>query len=127
MKTVAMETRRLSGCRQFVAGDGSVLREIMHPDKEPLAIRYSLAHATVPIGQKTIPHRLRSSEVYYILSGQGRMHIDQAMYDVGPDYTVYIQPGATQWIENTGQEDLRFLCVVDPAWRHEDEVVLKTE
>jgi len=100
------------------------LRELLHPDKESLPIRYSLAHATVPVGQKTIPHRLQSSEVYYVLSGRGRMHINQATHDVGPDCAVTIRPGVTQWIENTGGEDLRFLCIVDPAWRQEDEVVL---
>jgi len=120
-----MDVRRLNDCPEFIAGDGSILREFLHPDKEPLALRYSLAHATVPVEHKTIPHRLRSSEVYYVLSGQGRMHIDQATHDVGPDCTIYIRPGANQWIENTGKEDLRFLCIVDPAWRKEDEVILK--
>jgi len=120
-----MEIRHLNDCHQFIAGDGSILREFLHPDKELLALRYSLAHATVPIGQRTTPHSLRSSEVYYILSGQGRMHIDQAIHDVGPDCTIYIRPGTTQWIENTGKKDLRFLCIVDPAWRSEDEVILK--
>jgi len=119
-----MDVRRLNDCPQFIAGDGSVLREFLHPDKEPLALRYSLAHATVPVGRKTTPHSLRSSEVYYILSGRGRMRIDQAIHDVGPDCTVYIRPDAIQWIENTGQEDLRFLCIVDPAWRKEDESII---
>jgi len=121
-----MEIRRLKDCAEFIAGDNSLLRELLHPDKEPLALRYSLAHATVPVGQKTTPHSLQSSEVYYILSGQGRMHMDRAIYDVGPDCTVTIRPGATQFIENTGSEDLRFLCIVDPAWQKEDERVLST-
>ena len=122
-----MAVRRLSDRVEFIAGDGSVLRELLHPDKEPLALRYSLAHATVPAGHKTTPHSLRSSEIYYILSGQGRMHIDEATYDVGPDCTVNIRPGAIQFIENTGSGDLQFLCIVDPAWRKEDERVLSTE
>jgi mannose-6-phosphate isomerase-like protein (cupin superfamily) len=119
-----METRQLKGCSQFTAGDGSLLRELLHPGKEPLALRYSLAHATVPKGHATTPHTLGSSEVYYILSGQGRMHIDGKTYDVGPDCTVYIGPGAVQFIENTGTADLKFLCIVDPAWRKEDESIL---
>jgi len=120
-----MEVRRLGDCRKFIAGDGSILRESLHPDKESLALRYSLAHATVHAGHKTIPHWLRSSEVYYILAGQGRMHIDETTYHVEPGCTVYIRPGATQWIENTGKEDLMFLCIVEPAWHSEDEVILK--
>jgi len=120
---VGMEVRRLSDCRQFIAGDGSIVREFLHPEKESLAFRYGLAHATVPVGHKTAPHRLRSSEVYYVLAGQGCMHIEGATYDVGPDCTVYIPPTATQWIENTGTVDLKFLCIVDPAWQKEDESI----
>lgn len=117
----------LNDCEEFVAGDDSVLRELLHPDKADLAIRYSLAHATVRPGQVTTPHRLRTSEVYYILQGAGRMHIDAEVSDVGPGCAIYIPPYATQYIENTGENDLVFLCIVDPAWRVEDERILNSQ
>jgi mannose-6-phosphate isomerase-like protein (cupin superfamily) len=75
-------------------------------------------------GQKTRPHKLKSSEIYYIISGQGLMHIDHESFEVSPDCTVYIPPDTVQYIENTGDYDLKFLCIVDPAWRQEDEEVL---
>ncbi|MBM4029718.1 MAG: cupin domain-containing protein [Planctomycetes bacterium] len=118
-----MLVQRLSDCGEFVAGDDSILRELLHPDKADLAIRYSLAHATVRPGEKTKPHRLRTSEVYYILAGRGRMHIDDQVSDVGADCAIYIPPGSTQCIENPGPADLAFLCIVDPAWRAQDEEV----
>ncbi len=49
------------------------------------------------------------------------MHIDEESLEVGPDCAVYIPPQAMQYIENTGNSDLKFLCIVDPAWRKEDE------
>jgi mannose-6-phosphate isomerase-like protein (cupin superfamily) len=107
-----------------MAGDGSQLRELLHPDKDDLTILYSLAHATVAVGQATKPHRLRSSEVYYILDGRGRMHIDQETFDVSPGCAIYIRPGAVQSIENTGRRALKFLCIVDPAWRKMDEELM---
>jgi mannose-6-phosphate isomerase-like protein (cupin superfamily) len=116
-----MFVRRLSDCEEFVAGDRSILREILHPEKADLAIRYSLAHATVRPDESTLPHRLRTAEVYYILQGRGRMHIDGQVAEVTADCTIYIPPHATQHIENTGPGDLVFLCIVDPAWRREDE------
>lgn len=116
--------RRLHECPAFAAGDNCTLREILHPDKEELALRYSLAHAVVAPGQTTWLHSLRTSEVYYILSGQGSMHIDGASRPVVPGDTVYIPPKAKQQITNTGGADLVFLCIVDPAWRTEDEVVI---
>ncbi len=100
-----------------------MLREVLHPDKEDLAIRYSLAHARVRPGEASLPHRLTTAEVYYILSGDGTMHLGDEAASVRPGDTVYIPPHVMQWIENTGVDDLAFLCIVDPAWRPEDEIV----
>jgi len=100
------------------------LRELLHPEKEALKIRYSLAHAKVKPGQKTKPHRLSVSEVYYIIAGQGRMHIDEESLEVVPQCAIYITPQSIQYVENTGDCDLEFLCIVDPAWRREHEQVL---
>jgi mannose-6-phosphate isomerase-like protein (cupin superfamily) len=120
-----MLVRRLEDCREFVAADGSVLRELLHAKTQPAQIRYSLAHAKVAAGQSTLLHRLASSEVYYILAGHGMMHIDREARPVGPGCAVYIPPGSMQYIENSGDTDLVFLCIVDPAWRAEDEEILK--
>jgi mannose-6-phosphate isomerase-like protein (cupin superfamily) len=120
-----MFIRSLNDCPEFIAGDNCRLREILHPDKAELALRYSLAHALVAPGQTTWLHALRTSEVYYILSGEGIMHIDGGSKRVVAGDTVYIPPKAKQQIANTGKADLAFLCIVDPAWRSEDEVVEK--
>lgn len=119
-----MFVKFLKDCREFIAGDGSILRELLHPEKAGLSVRYSLAHATVKAGQKTKPHKLKSSEVYYVMAGQGLMHIDQEIFEVGAECVIYIPPNAVQYIENTGDSDLKFLCIVDPAWRKKDEQVL---
>ncbi len=118
-----MFVKKLEDCEEFIAGDQTVLREVLHPDKAPLELRYSLAHATLKPGQRSTLHALRTSEVYYLLEGRGVMHIDEETREVGPRETNYIPPGAKQFIENTGSGDLTFLCIVDPAWREEDEVV----
>ena len=113
----------LNDCDEFMAGDGSLLRQFLHPDKTQVSCRYSLCHATVKPGQTTKPHRLGTSEVYYILGGQGLMSIDGESQAVRPGYAIYIPPHSTQHIHNTGCSDLTFLCIVDPAWRAEDEEV----
>ncbi len=113
----------------FTAGDASVLREILNPAKaeELVGVQYSLAHATVQSGSATLKHSLTSSEVYYILSGRGVMHVDVGQAEVGPGDAIYIPPGSVQFIENTGEKDLEFLCIVDPAWVPECETVLEEE
>lgn len=118
-----MLIQKLSECPEFTAGDGTLLRELLHPDKQAIALRYSLAHAIVPVGQTSLPHTLTTSEVYYILSGQGEMHIDDECQAVEPGDTVYIPPNAKQFIHNSGTEPLVFICLVDPAWRKEDETI----
>jgi mannose-6-phosphate isomerase-like protein (cupin superfamily) len=52
------------------------------------------------------------------------MHVDEETLEVGPDCAIYIPPHSRQYIKNTGDSDLKFLCIVDPAWREEDEEVI---
>lgn len=118
-----MRIRRVAECPAFTAGDASILRELANAATEERAFRYSIARALVRPGAKTVPHRLRTSEAYYVLQGAGRMHIDGDSAPVEAGCFVEIPPMAEQWIENTGPEDLVFLCIVDPAWRKEDELV----
>jgi mannose-6-phosphate isomerase-like protein (cupin superfamily) len=119
-----MFIRELNDCPEFIAGDNCSLREILHPDKADLALRYSLAQARVEPGLTTWKHRLRTSEVYYVIEGEGVMFINDESKPVRAGSTVYIPPHATQCIRNSGNRDLVFLCIVDPAWRSEDEEVL---
>jgi mannose-6-phosphate isomerase-like protein (cupin superfamily) len=119
-----MLIRRLQDCDEFIGTDDSILRELLRPAAAEIGIRYSLAHATVKPGARTKPHRLKTTEVYYLLQGQGRMHIDEETHAVAAQSALYIPPHGVQWIENTGKVDLIFLCIVDPAWRREDEEIV---
>lgn len=119
-----MFIRKLSRCAEITAGDDTRLRELFNPLTDPLDLRYSLAHARVQPGVTTRLHRLKHSEVYYIMSGEGEMEIEGERERVSPGCAVYIPPGARQRITNTGTDELVFLCIVDPAWKREDEEIL---
>lgn len=121
-----MFIKKFQNCAEFVANDDTALRELLSPlnDKADLKLRYSLAHAILKPGKKSYPHKLKTSEVYYILEGEGIMHIDDETAAVEPGDTIYIPPNSSQYIENSGKIDLKFLCIVDPAWKKEDEEVL---
>ncbi len=119
-----MIVKSLGTITAIAAGDASALRELLHPAKEPLAIGYSLAHAVVKAGGKTLPHRLKGAEVYYVLEGRGLMHVGDETAEVAAGQAVYIPPLAVQAIENLGPGDLVFLCIVDPAWAPDGEEVL---
>ncbi len=122
-----MLIRKLNDCEEFVAGDGTLLRELLHPDKQAVDLRYSFAHAIVPPGATSIPHALKTSEIYYILSGHGEMTIEGETQPLEPGDLVYIPPSAKQFAHNPGPEPLTFICIVDPAWRVEDEIVFAEE
>jgi mannose-6-phosphate isomerase-like protein (cupin superfamily) len=119
-----MIVKSLGTIAGFRAGDASWLQEILHPAKEPLEIGYSLARASVGPGERTLPHRLKSTEVYVIVEGRGRMRVGNEQADVGTGDTIVIPPGEVQSIENIGPDSLAFLCLVDPAWRAADEEIL---
>ena len=120
-----MLIQKLNACDEFIAGDGTQLRELLHPDKQAVDLRYSLAHAALPPGQTSTLHSLTTSEVYYILSGVGEMHIDDENQFVEAGDAVYIPPSAKQFIYNCGTESLIFICIVDPAWRKEYETIFQ--
>ncbi|PWB68799.1 cupin domain-containing protein, partial [candidate division GN15 bacterium] len=99
--------------------------ELLHPRGDyAFDGRYSLAHAVLAPEKASAPHWLKSCEVYYILSGEGEMHIDSETALIGPGDAVVIPAESMQWLRNTGAKPLTFLCIVDPAWRAEDEVIL---
>ena len=121
-----MFIRKLLACEEFTAGDNTRLREILHPNKEDLALRYSLAHAVLKPGATSYAHSLSSSEIYYILEGQGMMYINNESQVVNVGDTVYIAPNSKQYIKCISDVELKFICIVDPAWREDDEIVYKS-
>ena len=120
-----MFKKDLKDCTEIIAGDNSILKEILNPEKEALQITYSLAYARVLPMETTLSHKLKSSEVYYFIKGKGEMFIDDEKEVVGSGQAVYIPPDAVQKLKNTGDEDLIFLCIVDPAWNAENEEVME--
>ncbi len=112
-------------CAEFLAGDHTHLRELLHPAKANVAVRCSLAYGRIDPGQRSKQHCLTSTEVYYVLAGTGRVWVDDEAAGINAGTVFCVPPGATQWVENQGTIALEFLCLVDPAWRPEDEKVFE--
>ena len=111
----------------FLTKDGSVIRELMHPERHGNALQ-SLAEAIVPVGAKTLLHQHhQTEEVYHITQGQGRMRLADRVFDVTAGDTICIVPGTPHNLENTGQEALVLLCCCAPAYSHEDTELLESE
>ena len=111
--------------KPFTTKDGSEIRELLAYRNS--AIRnQSLAEATIAVGTATQEHyHPKSEEIYYILSGTGRMKLDGELRDVGPLDAIAIPPGARHKIWNTGSEPLVLLCCCAPGYENDDTVMVE--
>jgi mannose-6-phosphate isomerase-like protein (cupin superfamily) len=123
-----MLVKTIADCAEFTAGDRTLLREVLVPAADRLPLHYSIAHARLPPLTWSTAHRLRGTEVYVLLAGTGTISVAGEERRVGAGDVVYVPPGAVQHLRNdSGSEDLVFLCIVDPPWRGEDEEILDQE
>lgn len=119
-----MIVRRISNCKEFVAGDGCRIREVIGQEWDSVKPGYSVAYAKVESGKETKRHRMKtSSELYFIVEGEGEMHVNDEVGKVAKGDAVFIPANSWQWIRNSGKNDLAFVCIVNPAWKKEDEEV----
>jgi len=119
-----MLIRDIEKANYLEASDKTKLCELIHPLKEAVFdISYSLAHVVLKPGKKSQPHKLKSSsEVYYILEGKGTIHVDDEFSNIKPGQAIYVPQKSIQYIENSGEDDLKFLCIVSPPWNSADDL-----
>ncbi len=111
-----MLVKRMADCVAFEAVDGCRIRELLHPAHGDCALPYSFAIAEVAAGQRTHAHRLDRDEVYFVLHGAGRLHVDDASADLDVGAAALIPAHSVQWIANAGPDVLRFAAIVSPPW-----------
>ena len=112
-----MMAKNLKNCMAFVVGDGTLLRELLHPSRENVDVPYSIAHAKLKPGNESLTHKLKSTEVYYIISGSGILHVGKEARKVAQGSVIHVPANSSQHIKNSGKIDLEFLCVVSPPWK----------
>ena len=119
-----MSIRKNSDIPLIPGNEGTLIKQHFHPHNTLDGIRFSLAEFILKVDKKSLPHKLKSSEVYFILEGKGVLHVNEELFEMVKGDSAYVPPMSKQFIENSGKGDLRFLCIVDPAWKAEDEIVL---
>jgi mannose-6-phosphate isomerase-like protein (cupin superfamily) len=99
---------------------GSEIRPLI--DRTTSAIELcSLAEEVLPVGAAVgRHHHLLTEEVYYILSGRGRMTVGAQVREVETGDAVFIPRGQTHTLENTGTEPMTILLVCGPAYSYAD-------
>ena len=117
-----MITCNLNTTAAIEGAEGTAIKQIFHPHNTMLGIRYSIIQCSLEPGKKSKPHKLKSAEVYIVTRGHGILHVDEETSNIDKNIAAYVPPYTRQFIENTGDGQLEFLCIVDPAWRREDEI-----
>ncbi len=117
-----MFVKNINDCPEFIANDGCKIQEWLHPKNDVVDLPYSIAMATVEVGQHSYKHKLQQAETYLITAGKGCMHIDDEERNVSTGDAVYIPPLSIQWIENNAQVPLCFIAIVNPFWSSEGDM-----
>jgi len=101
---------------EYLSEERCHILELSNGEEDPAV---SIARARVEPGVSTRPHSLNGTdERYLILAGQGLATIGaEPPRLLRPGDVVLIPPGTSQQIENTGSEDLVFLCICSPRFR----------
>ena len=120
-----MITKRIQDIESILGDEGTEIRQILHPHNTLNGINYSLAQFTLESGKKTKLHRIKSSEIYYILQGKAELKINDGLFELGENDSAYVPQNSEQFIKNIGNKNLRFLCIVEPAWKPEDDELLE--
>jgi len=120
-----MSLRRNSEIDSIQGTEGTKIKQYFHPHNTLNGINYSVAQFTLESGKKSKLHKIKSSEIYYILEGVGNISINGEIHQIKKDDSAYVPPNSKQFIENIGLGDLKFLCIVEPAWKHDDEILLE--
>jgi len=122
-KTWFMDVKNLDQVPAFTTKDGSEIRELL-AHRNSVIRNQSLAEARLAPGASTQEHfHVKTEEIYFITTGQGRMRIEGETRTVGVGDAIAIPPGQKHKIWNIGPETLRFLCGCAPAYEHGDTII----
>ncbi|MDD4249714.1 MAG: cache domain-containing protein [Methanosarcina sp.] len=103
------------------------VRNLINPNRVEmeLDINYSIAHFLVKPGDLLDSLIMKNPETYYVLEGEGMLYIEDVPFELKKGQIVLVPANAKQSIENTGNVDLEFLSINQPAWEPANEVILE--
>ena len=85
--------------------------------------RYSLMEVALAAGSGTPSHYHREAEeTLYFLRGIGAVTVGPRTFQVIPEQAVFIPAAIPHQIRNTGDKEMVYLAVCQPAWSSEDTV-----
>ncbi len=122
-----MDVVNIDRVTPYITKDGSEIRELLS-HRNSVIRNQSLAEARLaPGGSTTLHHHPRTEEIYFILTGAGRMRVGDDISDIAAGDAIAIPSGAPHQLTNTSDVSMRLLCCCSPAYEHDDTVLMGGE
>lgn len=104
--------------------DGSVAFDELTGISDPgIETGYSLGYATISAGNATSPHRLADrTEFISVVAGEALIKCDNTEVNAKKGDSVLLPKGVLQSATALGDEELRYISVVDPVFTPEAEI-----
>jgi len=97
----------------YIAHGGAIAQMIL--DRRILKEIGFLAIARLGRGKKIEPHRDPMEEIYFIMSGEGEIQVDEETRHVGPGDAIWIPVGSVHALTNSHDGDCIILVVASPV------------
>ena len=94
-----MIVKKIEEIEAFTGQEGTQIKQIFSPSEIDNSIRYSIAHCTINPGNNSKPHTMKTSEMYYIMQGNGVMHVDEEQKQVTRNDIIFVPPMSRQFLE----------------------------
>ncbi len=78
--------------------------------------KMSVHYTKIEPGAKAIEEHHLCSEIHFILSGSGKFHMENKIYQIEKDLSVFVNENVLHKIENTSNENLVMLAVCCPPF-----------
>ena len=113
--------RRISDAKPFRAGDGAIVYEIFRPGNSKIK-NMGIAGGFLKPKQKALLHFHKiSEEVYYIVSGRGKVRVGDLKMKIREGDSIYIPIKKVHALENSSRtKPLKVLAISAPPYSEKD-------
>ena len=98
----------------YIAHGGAIAQMIL--DRRILKEIGFLAIASLAPGKEIEAHVDPMEEIYFVMTGSGKIHVDEDSRQVGPGDATWIPAGSSHRLLNNGDDDLVILVVASANW-----------
>jgi len=106
--------------KPFTALDGAVVYELdSAEERQENGFGFAYGHSG-PLRKAKFHFHNISDEVYYVLSGEGKVRLDNLTSPIKKGSVIYVPIGVKHGLENTSEEELRVLCFSTPEYKEGD-------